>query len=118
MNWTRSKPTVDGWYWYRMYDDDLVEVVCVEGDEIVMSGEELWTDINHGDASWYGPITAPEGLAEVDAEPEPTESIMWFVDLINGKDTNDGLTPETAITHNEALRRAGNGVLYVELPDE
>jgi len=40
---------------------------------------------------------------------KPMNGISYWVDLINGDDANDGLTPETAITHTEALRRADGG---------
>ena len=41
---------------------------------------------------------------------KPMNGISYWVDLINGDDANDGLTPETAITHAEALRRVDCGV--------
>lgn len=67
MTWTTEKPTVPGYYWYRIQgnDDQIVEVVFSKRDGCF---EVYWMADNGGwplqftnGAEWAGPIKPPQG---------------------------------------------------------
>lgn len=69
MNWTKEKPTVEGWYWYHgpfRYPSDEAETYMTEvylscGYLIAGRTSDDW-DINVSELSgeWYGPIEPPK----------------------------------------------------------
>lgn len=57
MTWTTAKPTVPGWYWWRVNpgDEEIVEVGEVE--VYLSSGDRLKLDTAGGE--WAGPLDPP-----------------------------------------------------------
>ena len=66
MNWTTSKPTVPGWYWYRKGEEQNPVLVQVQGLGELMTAlrpDGRWDAIFSMSllGEWSGPIEAPPG---------------------------------------------------------
>ena len=64
MNWTKDKPTKDGWYWSKVRPEANPEVVMVDiAYGVSLCGFEEHEHIESSyfnSALWYGPLTPPE----------------------------------------------------------
>jgi hypothetical protein len=63
MEWTRERPTVAGYYWYRdeYAPSDIVNILPMTLRFWEMDEEEdmiKWRRIHPGE--WYGPLTVPD----------------------------------------------------------
>lgn len=57
MKWTKERPTVEGWYWYRD-DNRAAQIVGVGKRAGFMDGKVVELDELSGE--WAGPIPPPE----------------------------------------------------------
>ena len=61
MNWTQDKPTQEGWYWFRMDNEEkrIVIVYVISADRMVAvgSGSEGNPALQKG--AWFGPLPPP-----------------------------------------------------------
>jgi len=64
MDWTKEKPTVDGWYWYRsVYLCVYYVGIDNEKNEAVVFTAGLLHGTTNASSlcgEWYGPIEAPK----------------------------------------------------------
>lgn len=62
--WTREKPTVPGWYWWRPEDNGLNPIVCwVSSDGIALFINFAPSMVRDMPGEWLGPLT-PEQFIE------------------------------------------------------
>lgn len=68
MQWTRNRPTVNGYYWYRRFTDDLVRLLLVTARNILdepieprvgEDGENKWMISYFEGGEWAGPLCPP-----------------------------------------------------------
>ena len=82
MNWTKEKPTKDGFYWHRgsVEDEKPIVVSIFNGNIQWPDGSEsnILKDKSLEGCEWYGPLKPPED--EI-ATPEELWKAFW------GKDT-------------------------------
>jgi hypothetical protein len=60
--WTSNKPTIFGWYFYRLTEKDDFECVkvCQWGPYTVVHGIGRHAAISHWHGEWAGPITVQD----------------------------------------------------------
>jgi hypothetical protein len=61
MNWTQNKPTQEGWYWFRMDNEEkrTVIVYVISADRMVAVGSEREGNPALQKGSWLGPLEPP-----------------------------------------------------------
>ena len=61
MNWTQDKPTKEGWYWFRMENEEkrVVIVYVITPDRMVAIGTETEGNPAVQKGAWFGPLTPP-----------------------------------------------------------
>lgn len=61
MNWTRDKPTKEGWYWFRMENEEkrVVIVYVISQDRMVAVGSESEGNPALQNGAWCGPLQPP-----------------------------------------------------------
>jgi hypothetical protein len=57
LHWTRTPPTVDGWYWCRNCTSDNPVVLRLLDGAVVMAHLNIMATMLH--AEWAGPIAPP-----------------------------------------------------------
>ncbi len=62
MRWTKERPIIDGWYWYRNHKSisRLDVAVLKYGEKIMAPLRDSLIDIALFDGEWSGPIHEPE----------------------------------------------------------
>jgi hypothetical protein len=62
MNWTLDTPTKEGWYWFRMANEEkrTVIVYVISADRMVAVGSEREGNPALQKGTWYGPLGPPE----------------------------------------------------------
>ena len=61
MNWTTEYPVKEGWYWFRMDNEEkrTVIVYVISADRMVAIGTEHEGNPSHQKGSWFGPLEPP-----------------------------------------------------------
>ena len=61
MNWTQDKPTQEGWYWFRMDNEEkrTVIVYVIDAERMVAAGSEGEGNPALQKGAWYGPLEPP-----------------------------------------------------------
>ena len=70
MNWTQDKPTKEGWYWFRMDNEEqrTVIVYVISADRMVAIGDERGGNPAVQKGVWYGPLEPP-AFEERESQP-------------------------------------------------
>ena len=70
MNWTHDKPTKEGWYWFRIDNEEkrIVIVYVITPDRMVAIGTEGEGNPALQKGAWYGPLQPP-AFEECDSQP-------------------------------------------------
>lgn len=62
MEWTKEKPTVEGWYWYRLGEDGEASVVLIKYGKVWAHGALGGGPIEGLQGEWSStPIPTPGG---------------------------------------------------------
>ena len=61
MNWTLDAPTREGWYWFRMDNEEkrTVIVYVISADRMVAVGSESEGNPALQKGAWFGPLEPP-----------------------------------------------------------
>ena len=61
MNWTTEYPITEGWYWFRMDNEEKLTVIVyvITADRMVAIGTESEGNPAVQKGAWYGPIDPP-----------------------------------------------------------
>lgn len=61
MNWTQGSPSQEGWYWFRMDNEEkrTVIVYVISADRMVAVGSESEGNPALQKGAWYGPLQPP-----------------------------------------------------------
>ncbi len=69
MNWTKEKPTVEGWYWYAEgdYKPEIIKVTVMniqDGSKVyymlISGSDSIYEYDEFSGVEWYGPIEPPK----------------------------------------------------------
>jgi hypothetical protein len=62
MNWTLDTPTKEGWYWFRMDNEEkrMVIVYVISADRMVAVGSDTEGNPALQKGAWYGPLEPPQ----------------------------------------------------------
>lgn len=61
MNWTTEYPITEGWYWFRIDNEEkrTVIVYVIDAQRMVAVGTEQEGNPSHQKGAWFGPLESP-----------------------------------------------------------
>jgi hypothetical protein len=70
MNWTTEHPVKEGWYWFRMDNEEnrTVIVYVISADRMVAVGSDTEGNPALQKGAWYGPLEPP-AFEERESQP-------------------------------------------------
>ncbi len=77
MNWTKEKPTEEGYYWLNEnFPSCEIQIIYFDGEEVIRIGSDVgehlsgegFFNFEAPGAEWYGPLKMPEHLSNVDPD--------------------------------------------------